>query len=388
MNHYEDLEQLIFKGFLTEKLHFNGFDFVLKSLTEQEFQRVNDRTPTKHPARSIIYDCWFLSYSILQVDGVYFLDNREETALRLFRSLIKWPIKAIGRLIHKCLTFNKRIALAYTKLEAYCYEDQSRVYWKAYQGIPLNSPAITGIEGTDKFALTPLQIQWAHFNRSEDEKVVFETQWSYVRWAGAFLNGKAAQKIDDEVTQQRDAERAYRDEVKARAKGISSGTDPLASPYSESAREDELKKLLYDLDVAVNNKKDAHELAMDKARLVAIEEYRAFRREEQERKIAAIKTQSPLQEGTQKSPFEIFDQNSMSEIKDIQKRRELITSVLGVSAAELDAIDKEFEVPAELLQSLNPISNTARSTILPINVTPGNFSPNLGRPNIPREPLP
>lgn len=387
MNHYEDVEQLLFKGFLTESLHFNGFDFVLKSLTDSEFQRIKDRTPSNHPAKDGIYDCWYLAYSILQINGVYCLSDRDNTSLRLFTSLRKWPLKAINRLIHRCVTFNKRLTEAYKKLEAYCYEPQSRVYWKAYSGLPLNSIAVTGIPGTDLNPLNPIQVQWLSYNRSEDERVSFDVNWSYVRWMGAFLNGKAAEKIDKEVLDQRGKEEDYRQEVMNRAKGLSDNVDNLESPYSKSSRDDELKKLLYDLDVVVNNKKDNHELAMDSARAKAVDNYRIFKKEERDRKIAAIQARSQAIDTSDLSqPFELFDQNRMQDVTDMQQRRELIMTVLGISAAELDSIDQEYTVPAEILSSIAPTSNSTRSTILPVNVNPGNFSGEVTRGGIPLKP--
>lgn len=384
MNHYEDVEQLLFKGFLTESLHFNGFDFVLKSLNDLEFQRIKDRTPSKHPAKEIIYDCWYLAYSVLQIDGVLFLKDRDDSALKLFNSLRKWPSKAISRLIHKCLTFNRRITDAFGKLEAYCYEPQSRVYWKAYLNTTLNSTTVTGLQGTDQLPLNSMQVQWISYNRAEDDRQGFDVQWSYVRWMGAFLNGKAVEKIDKEVTDQRSKEDDYRKEVMDRAKGISTSSDSLVNPLSNSSREDEYKKLLYDLDVVVNNKKDAHELAMDSARDNALEGYRTFKREERERKIEAIKAKaSELEKSSVAEPFTIFDENKMQDITDFDQRRELIITVLGVTKDELDQIDKEYEVPKDLYSSILPVSNTSRSTILPVNVNPGNFSGEIKRGGLP-----
>jgi len=373
-NPYEDLEHLLFKGFVKDTLHFNGFDLVLKSLSEHELERVNSRTPSKSRTKTNIYDCWYVAYSLLEVDGVCLLEDREATTLKLFKALRKWPQKAVARVVHKCLTFSKRISDAYKKFEAYCYEPQSRAYWKAYQNLPLNSFTVTGVLGSECLPLSPVQIQWVNFNRSEDDKQVFDVQWSYVRWVGAFLNGKAAEKIDNEVKQQKDKEDDYRAEVIARARGLSDSQDQLYSPYSPESRDKELEKLLYDLDVTINDKKDAHALAMDATRANAIEEYREFRRKERERKIEAINNQAAMAPADGPLPFDIFDQKSMVDIEDMSRRRDLITSVLGIPAAELDAIDKEFEVPAELLQKFAPLTNSTKSTILPVNTELGNFS--------------
>jgi hypothetical protein len=391
INHYEDLEQLLFKGFLTDRLHFQGFDFVLKSLTDHEFQRVQDRTPSKHPAKAIFYDCWYVAYSIFQINGISFLqDERELIVVKLYKSLLTWPHKAVRRLISRCLTINKRINDAYTKFEAYCYENQSRTNWRAYSGLPLNSVFVTGFKGTEQFPLSTVQIQWINFNKLEDERNKFEEQWGLARWSSAFLNQKAADQVDKEVQDQKAKEEQYRAEVRARAKGLSDRQDKLDLPSSK--RQDDLEKLLYDLDVVINDKKDEHELTMDQVRSNAIEEYRAFKREERDRRILAIKEQSTIQEANTAVPFVIFDEKSMSNIEDMERRKSLITSVLGVSREELDAIDEEFTLPKDLLDSVAPAAGLSRSTILPVNINPGNFSGEFTRGglpvNHPRKPKP
>lgn len=376
MGVYDDVEQLLFIGFLKEKLNFNGFDFVLKSLSESEIEAVRDKTPSYRQYSDIHYDCWFVCYSIFQINGVNFLADRDEKIEKLFNSLMKWPRKAIARLVSRCLMFNVRLKESYQKFEAYCYEGQSRINWKAYQNLPLTSVTVTGVRGTDMFPLNSLQIQWIAYNRAEDERQAFETNWSYVRWGGAFLNQKAAQKIEDEVKSQRDKEDEYKNKVMAKARGEIGDFDIPDFP-SYRTKDDELKKLLYDLDVVINDKKDDHEIAMDRARVSALEEYREFRKKEQQRKIEAITKQSDYTaEG--KQPFDIYDQVKFSDVASLEKRKELIVSVLGIKREDLDAIDKEYEVPIEILNNISEVSNLSKSTILPINFIPGNI---VRRPN-------
>ncbi|NBV29295.1 hypothetical protein EBS02_09845 [bacterium] len=383
MNPYADLEQLLFKGFILEKLSFNGFDFVLKSLTDQEIERVQERTPSSHPAKDIYYDCWFVAYSILQINGVYFLDDREDKLNKLFSALIKWPRKALARIIYKCLAFNKRIAESYKKFEAYCYEPQSRVFWKAYQSITLNSRAVTGIKGTEDMPLSSVQVQWLAYNRAEDEKQTFETTWSYVRWGGAFLNQKAAQKVEEEVKSQKDQEDEYKRQVMAKARGEING-DILARPPGSASKQDELSKLLYDLDIVINNKKDNHELAMDKAREDAIANYRAFKLNEKNLKEQAIKNRVDYKSDNKDHPFDIYDQVKLADVEDANSRKSLISSVLGISIKELESIDKEYEIQTSEIENFYPVSNLSRSTILPININPGNYSGQITRGGVPQ----
>lgn len=383
INHYEDLEQLLFKGFLIDRLHFQGFDFVLKSLTEHEYQRVQDRTPSKHPAKAIISDCWHIAYSIFQIDGISFLqEEREAIVVRLYKSLIKWPHKAISRLISRCVMMSKRISDSYKKFEAYCYEPQSRINWRAYSNVPLNSVFVTGYKGTEQFPLSPIQVQWINYNKVEDERQQFDTQWGLVRWSSAFLNQKAAEKVDNEVIEQKQKEEQYRQEVMNRARGVSKRLDKLDFP-NISGQDNSLDKLLYDLDVVINDKKDDHELAMDQVRQNALEEYRTFKREERDRRIAAIREQKTIQEANTETPFVIFDEKSMTDIQDMDRRKDLITTVLGISADELKAIDAEFAIPKELLDSIAPAAGLSKSTILPVNVDPGNFSGEFTRGGFP-----
>jgi len=366
---YGDLEQLLFKGFISERFHFSGIDFVLKSMSEQEFERVKDRTPSKHPAKNIIYDTWYLAYSVVQANGIYFLEDRDLSAEKLFRSFSKWPHRAISRLVHKCISLSNRVPAAYKKFEAYCYESQSRVYWKAYQGIPLNSRLITGIPGTEYLSLSPLQIQWLTFNKVEDEKVVFDIQWNYVRWVAAFMNQKAAQKIDEEASLQKEKEEMYRKSVMDKARGILDENVELDSPYAnKTSRDKEMEKLLYDLDVVINNKKDEHEIAMDQTRASALAEYRRFKEEERDRRIAAINSQAEM--SSPSLMFDIIDQKNMVDIDSVDRKRQLLTTVLGVTLEELEAIDKECEVPADIIRSAGSIQPSTRSTILPINFKP------------------
>jgi len=301
--------------------------------------------------------------------------------VKLYKSLITWPHKAVRRLISRCLTINKRITEAYNKFEAYCYENQSRTNWRAYSSLPLNSVYVTGFKGTEHFPLSQVQIQWINYNKLEDEKLKFEEQWGLARWSSAFLNQKAADQVDKEVQEQKSKEEEYRQEVKDRARGLSDKKDRLEFPASK--KQDDIDKLLYDLDVVINNKKDEHELTMDQVRINAIEEYRAFKREERDRRILAIKEQKAITESNTETPFVIFDEKSMSNVEDMERRKDLITSVLGVSREELEAIDQEFAIPRDLIDSIAPAAGLSKSTILPVNINPGNFSGEFTRGGLP-----
>ena len=75
----EDIKLLLYKGFLPLKMQIGNVSIVFKTLNQNEYDRILLMCGLNTDSRySIYYHLYFLYFSILMIDGVNFLDKREE----------------------------------------------------------------------------------------------------------------------------------------------------------------------------------------------------------------------------------------------------------------------------------------------------------------------
>lgn len=193
---YNDVEQLLFRGFLVRAAEINESAFVFKSLNHHEFEMIrwmsglHDQTLV----RDQFYNA-FLSYGVFMVAGTNILPERERWLPMLSEMFSSMPAKAKTKLVWNLSEINRKAANATTLTEAYSMESYSRFRWAQLKGLDLMSTATTGILGTEKLGMNIGQLTWRALNYYEDLKETTEREWEHAKFVGSCMVGKGLSKI-------------------------------------------------------------------------------------------------------------------------------------------------------------------------------------------------
>lgn len=206
---YQEVVPLLEHGFLMLSADMNGVPFVFKSLNHHEYERVRllsgflPNSPTVPPR---FWDL-FLAYMVLFVDGQNILLDRNRHLAALADTFKELPNSAKTKLIRQLSELNRKTAQAIRLVEAYATESYSRWRWAQVQGLDLSSPALTGIEGTERLGLSYAQLTWRALNYYEDLKTQQEANWENSKFIGGCFAGKGIQKIYDQDARRRKREK-------------------------------------------------------------------------------------------------------------------------------------------------------------------------------------
>ena len=208
---YDDLEKLLYRGFLTSPVKIGGLRLVLKSLNAQEFDLVQDRLDS---VPDYMYDGYMLAASTYMAAGVNNLVLGEER-IHVLSDAFRWlPLKVRRVLLSVIRGLNAKAAAALKYLESYLYESGSRQQWLVRRGTPLCSSSLTGIPGTDTLGLNGAQMTWQTFNLLEDDRVSDDRRWDTMAFVASASDPKGVRKVISMVNSRRKHEEERREKVR------------------------------------------------------------------------------------------------------------------------------------------------------------------------------
>jgi hypothetical protein len=202
---YEELENLLFRGFLLCPIEIMGVPILLKSLTEQEFKWVDTTYHyLKNPEDKFLY---YTAYSFAQIDGSNILEYRDTDLVEDMLSLIRsWHAENFMEVSMIMDEFRVRMFNSLDGFEPYVYTDRSRSKWHCYKNHLLNDPRITGWKGTENLGLSSTQESWVTFNVVEDLRMTYETHNDAARFIATAVNPKGMKPINEEEVSRRKRE--------------------------------------------------------------------------------------------------------------------------------------------------------------------------------------
>lgn len=199
---YSDVEDLIQVGFLTHPVTVGGVQLSLRSLVPGDLHLLRSRAVKDSTWRE-----WFLASSIWMVDGFSLLEE-PHAAPRVYRTLKKLPSSSLSVLFSLAMGMFNRSSKALLRVEAYCYESQSRYLWRTYgRERPTRQ---SGIPGAERLGINPVQGMWILFNQSEDERHQQEAMWEGSKLVASAMSPKGVSKLDQRDKQRRADENARR----------------------------------------------------------------------------------------------------------------------------------------------------------------------------------
>lgn len=209
---YESAVNLLTRGFLTVSVDIGEIPFIFKSLNHHEFQLVRMLSGFEDRSRSTPPRFWdlFLAHMVLFVDGENVLADRNRHIGTLARTFKEMPKAARNLLSRRLGELNRQANRATELIEAYATESYSRWRWAQLRGLDLSSPAVTGIDGTERLGLSYAQLTWRAINYYEDLRQDHDAAWENAKFVGGCFAGKGIQKVYDRDSKRRQDERAER----------------------------------------------------------------------------------------------------------------------------------------------------------------------------------
>ena len=215
---WQDVEPLLFRGFLTQAADINDVPFVFKSINHRELDLIGFLVGRElhKPSKIQAYYDTFLSYGVLMVDGQNVLGDRDRWIQELSKFFTTLPAGAKQKVVRYLSEINRRATRAVHLTEAFVFEPVSRLRWAQLKDLDMTSTAVTGISGSGQLGMNWGQLTWRALNYYEDLRIQAETDWENAKFIASAMAGKGMSKIYSQDRSRRDKERE--DKVKRRDK--------------------------------------------------------------------------------------------------------------------------------------------------------------------------
>lgn len=297
---YRDVEQLLFRGFLTLFGEINGVQFVFKSLNHHEFENLRLMTGGAGANQERFFST-FISMGIFMVDGQNILPERGRWIPKLEEVFGGFQQTVRTKIIRYLSEVNRKASDAVALTEAYNLETMSRFRWAQLKGLDLMSTGCTGTDGTSSLGMNFGQLVWRALNHYEDLREASEHEWDHAKFiGGCFVGGKEMRKVHNQDSERRKKDRELRLERKDKVlRQVLLGIDPeqevkTARSVKHVART--VEELASQLERDLRGEKDWHDevVAREEARIKAsIQE-----RQQKLRQIVQERTDEPMRSTT------------------------------------------------------------------------------------------
>ncbi|GAG50350.1 unnamed protein product, partial [marine sediment metagenome] len=165
MERYGDVKDLIFQGFLTERVFVGEDEIIFKSINDAEYNYLKKFYPRKSESvvDAHIFNLHYLYYSIFSINGINLLPYRDSVTSRGVKILAQLPYEAISKLMKILNRFEKRIKSSTELVEAYTYEHESRKNWRVFKLSNNSFTRMNLVTGMDKIGYNSFQEHWLLF---------------------------------------------------------------------------------------------------------------------------------------------------------------------------------------------------------------------------------
>lgn len=253
---YQDLEHLLYKGFIPFKVQVNGLNLVLKTVNDIEYEKIKLMSGLENDPQYVTYfNINYLFYSIFMIDGANVLCKREENYSNFIDVLKQFPSCFFKSFFPILENLTSRQNNCIIQVEQYSYENESRYNWEFKKNLILSSTQHTSIPGTDLLGINQFQKYWAILNIREDNKNKFKENYSLAKFLASFQDPKALRKIE-QMDKNREEEEDKRKE-RVRVMGTEEEIKHLSNPA------DTREGIVESLEKQMRGEKDEHDLFIE-----------------------------------------------------------------------------------------------------------------------------
>jgi len=184
---------MIERGFLTKKIYVNEVVMSLRTLNKTDLFLIQERLNPKQSD----YKVWSVAHSVWILEGQYLLEKTPYVSYDIYNQFKNIPKPYLEKIYHALLELYEKQSRCFQYLESFLYEDISRKIWlESAKGLP-NKVSLTGLPGTDRLPLNPIQEIWVAYNQNEDSRVDYLAEWELTKAVMSTQNPKGVQKITD-----------------------------------------------------------------------------------------------------------------------------------------------------------------------------------------------
>jgi len=194
-NIYDDVENLLFPGYLTETVVAAGISVSVRSLFPSEFHFVQVRSLNLNYANE--WKRLMVTQAVWEVDGHVLFGTDMPARRRLYDATREWPGAVVDAVYAATSKIRWRVAQAATRIEAYCYEDRSRTRWRSGGRKCPSSEAPPWV-----VALGSNQTQrvWVGYNIAEDDRLRWDNEWYAAKTITSAMVPKWVKQVNDKET--------------------------------------------------------------------------------------------------------------------------------------------------------------------------------------------
>jgi len=175
---YEEVENFLFKGFLSETVTIDNIPLSLKTVSANDLNFMKSLT---YPGMLMTeWKMICIAKSIWMWDGYNLLEDQNVFPF-LRTKLQEMSVQTIDYLYSIYIVLLKKEGENQENVEYFSLEGYSRRMWKIYQKYELNSRKITGIMGTENLPLNTIQRLWIMYNQTQDEIEEHTSRWDLVK---------------------------------------------------------------------------------------------------------------------------------------------------------------------------------------------------------------
>jgi hypothetical protein len=259
---YLALSDLIYKGFLTAEMDFDGKLFVFKTMNDKELELVKMYSGrSDRPDYLTRFNNYFLLYSLFMIEDKNILLNREvylNEVTEFFKSL---PSVLSGKVIASLNGLRKTAYDSLRYLEGFTYTSTSRNAWKALNNLSPVSPDFTGIPGTSQLGMNVHQESWVMINKSLDDEENYNQNFYLALMVASSSNPKGARHIRNQHETQT---KNMADRRKKLAElGSIEDAKKQWSPEGWAVPTDTAEELVAELERQISGVKDRHDVFIE-----------------------------------------------------------------------------------------------------------------------------
>lgn len=207
---YSTLEDLISPGFVAQSVSVGGVEMSMRSMFPGEYTILRYRLGTESGERAWME--WAIASSVWILDGQILLGD-PNAAVRIRRVLKSMPKAAITKLFAVYTEIQNRVRHEVERLEAFCYEDYSRMLWRMFgRGSPAMESA-AGIPNVSSLGMNHIQRMWVAYNLAEDDRLAWQQEWAAAKLVASTQAPKGIKQLNQREESERKLEEERRRKV-------------------------------------------------------------------------------------------------------------------------------------------------------------------------------
>jgi hypothetical protein len=286
---YASVEEMLNPGFLAQSVAIGGVNLSMRSLFPGEYLLLRHRIGLTGADRQ--WKEWAIAMSVWMLDGQLLLGD-PNAPVRLRESLRSMPKSGIDKLFSIYTVLQNQVRLAVELIEAFCYEDVSRMLWRMIgRDIP-SKDSVIGVPFVSTLGMNHVQRLWVAYNIAEDDRIQWQQEWAGAKLVASAHSPKGVRRLNQREDGERKLEEERRKKVIERMYYESTGKRVGEASGMVVYRSVTPEELVEEMHRWQRGEKDFHDLVVDSYKNQIRAKHEADRQKHEERMRALERLQT------------------------------------------------------------------------------------------------